>query len=1554
MIENRNVWINHPEKGWISAEIIKELNDKFIVKSFEEDYETEIKKEETLEKNPEVQDGIDDMTNLSYLHEAAVVYNLTKRYSVDEIYTYTGSILIAINPYCKLPIYSREMIDRFCNQPTIKLQPHVYSIAENAYRQMLNNQKNQSILVSGESGSGKTESTKFLLQYFAAMAMKSRDVDSSSTTSNDTDGSYSNSIEEQVIKSTPILEAFGNAKTLRNDNSSRFGKFIEIHFDKSRGNIIGARLETYLLEKSRIVNPAQNERSYHIFYQIVNGLPQEILDECHLTSDCNDYKYLQQSGCTEIEQQSDCDIFKSTENALKIIGLNEKHLLGIYKTLAVILHIGNIEFISNDSSTKSQSNDSDNNGETCQIKDVINSTNREYSPFETVCNLLSCNKDQLRETLLYRKMKAASDSYKIPLTLDQCNEAKDSLSMLLYSRLFDWLVKKINETIQRDIHSSKNNHLSIGILDIYGFESFEMNSFEQFSINYANEKLQQQFNQQIFKLEQQEYDREKIDWSYIDFSDNQECIDIIEKKLGILNIIDEESQFPKSTPATLSTKLYNNLDKKSKYFEKPRFSNTAFILNHYAGPVTYNTEQFLIKNKDFIISEQLLVLQESKSEYLIDIFQKMNSKDGNSKNSTFKFVSVSSQFKESLNSLMKLINSTSPHYIRCIKPNSEKKPNVFNQPMVLNQLRFSGVIEQLRISRSGYPSRLLYDDFMKRYKLIASTHFKDTKEWKSLLEDQKKGSQIMLERMKIDPQNFQFGLTKIFLKSGIIAELENSRQATLNNSALTLQKFWKGRQQRKSYLDILNSVGLLQSLGRAILARYELDVLIMEDSCTHLQSLYRRFCSTNHFTTVINSSVHVQSLFRQTLSNQVFKKEMATLLSIIKVQNLWRQKQAKGILRQLKIDSKSLSNVITEKKNLESKIHELSSKLSTDSNNLSNIIKERDSYKESLQNLELEFNDFKLNSESIIQKLNDQIKNFGSLSTINNNNDNSKDLEFQQYRLKSESTITDLNNQISQLKDQYQNDNNSQRASTKEQLHKNDKSNHSQYQLVGDDITTEIKPLRLENQQLKEKNSNTMNEVNQLKLKISQLESQLLINSHNTTNSSQANQHDGANNILPPMNKNNLSGSSASVGVANPNQLGGGSSPTIQDARSRSESHNGVTELISALQFNNNQVDAGKYLVDLMLVKKEYTYIPTGMGDIPEPVFLLTRCFLENIFSGDRQFVKTNQDILMYFFSRFNDVIVSGQNIQSSLICYWFSNLIIFSGILDQYSTNGQTNDNPDLSILYDQLKLTCDSTTNKLYSRLIRDIVDHVQPILYRSLHSAKSNDIEFIDPITNYLSQIQISLSLEKCLVNNSLCKLLFEQLFTFINAMIFNEIILRKDLCCLSSSIPLKMNISELEHWLKSHHGKDWSQSVCDKLKLLKEVVYILMIDKTQLANEDLRREICPTMTTAQLKQLLSVYSPDIDSFEDPISGEILSTLMSSPSFNKSENVLIDVRNIFTLLPTTKLETSINLLEIENTQLDCDQLVSQLMKRNIESSLASSLKLSLNNNTNTITTK
>ncbi|KAK0150594.1 Unconventional myosin-Vb [Merluccius polli] len=924
------VWISDTEDVWKAAEITKDYKEGDPVLHLKLEDETPLeyrigpKDPLPFLRNPDILVGENDLTALSYLHEPAILHNLKVRFlESNHIYTYCGIVLVAINPYEQLPIYGEEVINAYSGQNMGDMDPHIFAVAEEAYKQMARDERNQSIIVSGESGAGKTVSAKYAMRFFATVG-----------------GSAGNTnVEEKVLASSPIMEAIGNAKTTRNDNSSRFGKYIQIGFDR-RYHIIGANMRTYLLEKSRVVFQAEDERNYHIFYQLCACASLPEFKDLALSS-AEDFCYTSFGENIFIEGVNDAEDFEKTKEAFTLIGVKENNQNNIIKIIASILHLGNVDICS------------ERDGDSCHVL-------KEDMHLKHFCRLLGVELEQMEHWLCHRKLVTTSETYVKNMSCKQAGNARNALAKHIYARMFDWIVEHINLAL----HTSSKQHSFIGVLDIYGFETFEINSFEQFCINYANEKLQQQFNSHVFKLEQEEYMKEQIPWELIDFYDNQPCIDLIEAKLGILDLLDEECRVPKGTDENWTQKLYGK-HSSSVHFQKPRMSNTSFIIIHFADKVEYQCEGFLEKNRDTVYEEQINILKASKM--VADLFLEKEVSGSSSSSSKSSRINVRSakttpkapnkehrktvghQFRNSLQLLMETLNATTPHYVRCIKPNDEKMSFMFDSRRAVQQLRACGVLETIRISAAGYPSRWTYPDFFNRYRVL----MKKSDLTKS---DKKLVCRNLLETLIKDSDMFQFGKTKIFFRAGQVAYLEKLRADKFRSACIKIQKTVRGWQQRIRYRKILKSAILLQRYGRGYLARRYADQLRLTRAAITCQKQFRMVRDRQAYLRVRQAVVTIQAYTRGMYTRRIFqefllhhkamviqknvrgwmarKKFRRARNAAITIQCAFRCLRAKRQLKQLKIEARSAQHLKKLNTGMENKIVQLQRKMDDQSKEL--------------------------------------------------------------------------------------------------------------------------------------------------------------------------------------------------------------------------------------------------------------------------------------------------------------------------------------------------------------------------------------------------------------------------------------------------------------------------------------------------------------------------------------------------------------------------------------------------------------------------------------------
>uniref|UniRef100_A0A3P9AS45 Myosin X n=1 Tax=Maylandia zebra TaxID=106582 RepID=A0A3P9AS45_9CICH len=715
--------------------------------------------------------GVEDMASLEDLHEGAIMHNLYLRYKQKYIYTYIGSILAAVNPYQPLPgLYDRPAVEMYSQHHLGEISPHIFAIANECYRSLWKRLQNQCVLISGESGAGKTESTKLILKFLSAMSQHSLEVSSRDKTSH---------VEEALLESSPIMEAFGNAKTVYNNNSSRFGKFVQLHVSQ-KGNIQGGKIVDYLLEKNRVVRQNPGERNYHIFYAILAGTNNQQREAFGLTHP-DSYHYLRQSSCQDDKTINDKGTFQDVLNAMRTMQFTEENINEILRLLAGILHTGNIEFVTA-------------GGAQISSKSALSWTSE----------LLGLNSDQVAEVLTHRSMILRGEEISTPLTVEQAVDSRDSMAMALYSQCFNWIIRKLNTRIK-----GKEDFKSVSILDIFGFENFEVNRFEQFNINYANEKLQEYFNKHIFSLEQLEYNKEGLVWVDIDWMDNGECLDLIEKKLGLLALMNEESHFPKATDDTLLEKLHSQ-HSKNPFYVKPRVAVHYFGVKHYAGEVVYDVRGMLEKNRDTFRDDILNMLRESRLDFVYDLFEHVlsrNKQDTLKSSIKHRRPTVSTQFKDSLHSLMATLSTSNPYFIRCIKPNTHKMPDHFDQTVVLNQLRYSGMLETVKIRRTGFPVRRTIQDFCSRYKVLM----------RGLLnsEDPRGCCVQLLCQYDSSSAEWQLGKTKVFLRESLEHRLEKQREVEVLKAAMIIQAYVTGYMARKQYKKLLRCIVVIQKNYRA-------------------------------------------------------------------------------------------------------------------------------------------------------------------------------------------------------------------------------------------------------------------------------------------------------------------------------------------------------------------------------------------------------------------------------------------------------------------------------------------------------------------------------------------------------------------------------------------------------------------------------------------------------------------------------------------------------------------------------------------------------------------
>ncbi|XP_060061396.1 unconventional myosin-VI isoform X3 [Erinaceus europaeus] len=767
MEDGKPVWAPHPTDGFQMGNIVDIGPDSLTIEPLNQKGKTFLALiNQVFPAEEDSKKDVEDNCSLMYLNEATLLHNVKVRYSKDRIYTYVANILIAVNPYFDIPkIYSSETIKSYQGKSLGTMPPHVFAIADKAFRDMKVLKMSQSIIVSGESGAGKTENTKFVLRYLTESYGTGQDID------------------DRIVEANPLLEAFGNAKTVRNNNSSRFGKFVEIHFNE-KSSVVGGFVSHYLLEKSRICVQGKEERNYHIFYRLCAGASEDIREKLHLSSPDN-FRYLNR-GCTRYfaNKETDKQILQNRKSpeyvksgslkdpllddhgdfirmctAMKKIGLGDEEKLDLFRVVAGVLHLGNIDFEEAGSTSGG-----------CNLK------NKSAQSLEYCAELLGLDQDDLRGSLTTRVMLTTAGGtkgtvIKVPLKVEQANNARDALAKTVYSHLFDHVVNRVNQCFPFEASS-----YFIGVLDIAGFEYFEHNSFEQFCINYCNEKLQQFFNERILKEEQELYQKEGLGVNEVHYVDNQDCIDLIEAKLvGILDILDEENRLPQPSDQHFTSAVHQKhkdhfrltIPRKSKLaIHRNIRDDEGFMIRHFAGAVCYETTQFVEKNNDALHMSLESLICESRDKFVRELFESStnNNKDTKQKAGKLSFISVGNKFKTQLNLLLDKLRSTGSSFIRCIKPNLKMTSHHFEGAQILSQLQCSGMVSVLDLMQGGFPSRASFHELYNMYKKYMPG--------KLARLDPRLFCKALFKALGLNEVDYKFGLTKVFFRPGKFAEFD--------------------------------------------------------------------------------------------------------------------------------------------------------------------------------------------------------------------------------------------------------------------------------------------------------------------------------------------------------------------------------------------------------------------------------------------------------------------------------------------------------------------------------------------------------------------------------------------------------------------------------------------------------------------------------------------------------------------------------------------------------------------------------------------------------------
>ncbi|EJS41628.1 myo2p [Saccharomyces arboricola H-6] len=1482
-------WYPHKELGWIGAEVVKnevindkyhlelELEDEEIVSVDTKDLNNDKDQSLPLLRNPPILEATEDLTSLSYLNEPAVLHAIKQRYSQLNIYTYSGIVLIATNPFDRVDqLYTQDMIQAYAGKRRGELEPHLFAIAEEAYRLMKNDKQNQTIVVSGESGAGKTVSAKYIMRYFASV-----EEENSATVQHQVKMSET---EQKILATNPIMEAFGNAKTTRNDNSSRFGKYLEILFDK-KTSIIGARIRTYLLERSRLVYQPSSERNYHIFYQLMAGLPAQTKEELHLTS-TSDYFYMNQGGDSKINGIDDAKEYQITVDALTLVGITTETQHQIFKILAALLHIGNIEI-------KKTRNDASLSADEPNLK--------------LACELLGIDAFNFAKWVTKKQIITRSEKIVSNLNYNQALVAKDSVAKFIYSALFDWLVENINTVL---CNPAVDDQISsfIGVLDIYGFEHFEKNSFEQFCINYANEKLQQEFNQHVFKLEQEEYVKEEIEWSFIEFNDNQPCIDLIENKLGILSLLDEESRLPAGSDESWTQKLYQTLDKSptDKVFSKPRFGQTKFIVSHYALDVAYDVEGFIEKNRDTVSDGHLEVLKASTNETLINILNGLEEaakkleeakraeleQAGNKKPGPIRTVNrkptLGSMFKQSLIELMSTINSTNVHYIRCIKPNPDKEAWQFDNLMVLSQLRACGVLETIRISCAGFPSRWTFEEFVLRYYILIPHE-----EWDLIFKKKETTEEDIISVVKMilgatvkDKSKYQIGNTKIFFKAGMLAYLEKLRSNKMHNSIVAIQKKIRAKYYRNQYLQISQAIKNWQSKTKGFIIRHRINHEMKVGSAILLQTAYRGHAIRANVLSILSTIIDLQKKIRKELKQKQLKQEheynaavtiqskvrtfeprssfLHTKRDTVVVQSLIRRRAAQRKLKQLKSDAKSVNHLKEASYKLENKVIQLTQ-------NLAAKVKENKEMTERIKKLQAQV------EESV--KLQETLEDMKKEHLVDIDNQKNKDMELQKVIEDNlQSTEESLRGARSELEEMVK-----RHEELKEE---------SKKQL---DELDQTKKLLVEYQTL---NGDLQNEVKSLKEEISRLQTAMSLGTVTTSvlpqtplkdvmGSAAGNYHSMMldNADLSP-NELNLKSRSPMSG----NNHADSSSIDRDNGANATQINEELYRLLEDTEILNQEITEG--LLKGFEVPDAGVAIQLSKRDVVYPARILIIVLSEMWRFG---LTKQSESFLAQVLTTIQKVVtqLKGNDLIPSGV-FWLANVrelysfVVFalnSILTEETFKNGMTDDEyKEYVSLVTELKDDFEALSYNIYNIWLKKLQKQLQKKAINAVVISESlpgfsagetsgflnkifaNTEEYtMDDILTFFNSIYWCM--KSFHIETEVFHSVVTTLLNYVDAICFNELIMKRNFLSWKRGLQLNYNVTRLEEWCKTHGLTDGTEC----LQHLIQTAKLLQVRKYTIEDIDILRGICYSLTPAQLQKLISQYQ--VADYESPIPQEIL---------------------------------------------------------------------------------
>ncbi|EME43214.1 hypothetical protein DOTSEDRAFT_72564 [Dothistroma septosporum NZE10] len=1496
-------WHTDATEGWVASEVTQKQVDGdkvklvFTLESGEEKVvETtldELSKDamsSTLPPlmNPAMLEASDDLTNLSHLNEPAVLQAIKLRYAQKEIYTYSGIVLIATNPFARVDsLYVPGMVQVYAGKSRASQAPHLFAIAEESFADMLRNEKNQTIVVSGESGAGKTVSAKYIMRYFATR----EPPDQPGTRSRGRADTMSET-EEQILATNPIMEAFGNAKTTRNDNSSRFGKYIEIMFNKQT-DIIGARIRTYLLERSRLVFQPLKERNYHIFYQLVAGATIAEKEELGLIP-VEHFEYLNQGGAPQIEGVDDAKDFSDTRSSLTRLGVSKEVQATLWKILAALLHIGNIKITATRTDSQLAANE---------------------PSLAKACELLGIDAAEFAKWTVKKQLVTRGEKIMSNLTAQQATVVRDSVAKYIYSSLFDWLVETMNGFLAPD-QVIEQMHSFIGVLDIYGFEHFAKNSFEQFCINYANEKLQQEFNQHVFKLEQEEYLREQIDWKFIDFSDNQPCIDLIEGKLGILALLDEESRLPMGSDESFVNKLHHNFSQdKHAFYKKPRFGKSAFTVCHYAIDVTYESDGFIEKNRDTVPDEQLEVLRSSKSEFLAEVLEssavvrerdnaavnpKANGAPGARKGmAATRKPTLGGIFKSSLIQLMDTISSTEVHYIRCLKPNESKEAWKFEGPMVLSQLRACGVLETVRISCAGYPTRWTYEEFALRYyMLIHST------QWTTEIKDMANAIlQKALGESKHDRSDkYQLGLTKIFFRAGMLAFLENLRTTRLTDAAIMIQKNLRAKYYRRRYLEAINNIRAFQARARAVMARQRANEARRQKGATTIQRVWRGQKERKRYLQFRDDLVRFEASAKGWLCRKmILDKKFSDAARIIQrnyrsyqqlkswrdyrrkvtlVQSLWRGKSARKDYKKLREEARDLKQISYK---LENKVVELTQALGTTRKENKTLKSQLDGYESQLKSSRERYNNLEIRTNDLQREAN----------------------QAGVYSARLEQMEADM----SRLQSSFE-------------------ESTSNLRRLQDEEKTLRENLRVTTQELEStRQSKTASETEKLGLRqqLADLQDQLELAKRAVPVSNGEIPNGGAVGGAASGLINLVASKKPKRRSAGPEQIqterfSGAFNPRPV-SMAFGATAGGHTQNLSGSTFNpgleNVEMELENLLADEDGLNDEVTMglirnlkIPApGSSPPPTDKEVLFPAYLINLVTSEmwnNGFVKESERFLANVMQSIQQEVMQHDGDEAvNPGAFWLSNvheMLSFVFLAEDWY-EAQKTDNFEYDRLLEIVKHDLESLEFNIYHTWMKVLKKKLHKMIVPAIIESQSlpgfvtnESNRFLGKLLQSSNQPAYSMDNLLSLLNNvfkamkafhledTIITQTVTELLRLVGVTAFNDLLMRRNFLSWKRGLQINYNITRIEEWCKSHDMPEGTL----QLEHLMQATKLLQLKKATLNDIEIIQDICWMLSPNQIQKLLNQYL--VADYEQPINGEIMKAVASRVTDPKSDVLLL----------------------------------------------------------------